>query len=134
MMRSDIFDRAVPWSRLILDGGSMPADLNLRWSHRLSAILSALLLATLGFLALGHQRFYGIPAKSAAWLVTATLLLIQLVPLDGAFYRFLLERRGALFVLRVLPVHLLYYFYSGVTFCALWMWHQAGRSTMFRRA
>ncbi len=133
MMRSDIFDRAVPWSRLILDGGSMPADLNLRWSHRLSAILSAVLLATIVFLALGHRRFYGIPATGAAWLAGA-LLLIQLVPLDGAFYRFLLERRGPMFVLRVLPVHLLYYFYSGVTFCACWLWHQAGRPRMFRRA
>ena len=133
MMRSDIFDRAVPWSRLILDGGSMPADLNLRWSHRFSAVLSAVLLATLGFLALGHRRFYGIPAAWAA-VLAAVLLLIQLVPLDGAFYRFLLERRGPVFVLRVLPVHLLYYFYSGVTFCACWLWHQAGRSTMFRRA
>jgi len=62
------------------------------------------------------------------------LLLIQLLPLDGRFYRFLLQRRGALFVLRVLPVHLLYYFYSGVTFCAIWIWHHAGRPTTFRRA
>jgi glycosyltransferase involved in cell wall biosynthesis len=133
MMRSDIFDRAVPWSQLILSGGSMPADLNLRWSHRLSAMLSGLLLATLIFLALGHRFFYGVPALWTAIVATA-LLLIQLLPLDGRFYRFLLERRGALFVLRVLPVHLLYYFYSGVTFCAIWVWHHAGRPTTFRRA
>lgn len=133
MMKSDIFDRAVPWSQLILSGGSMPADLNLRWSHRLSAVLSALLLATLTFLALGHRFFYGVPAAAAAIVATA-LLLIQLLPLDGRFYRFLLERRGALFVLRVLPVHLLYYFYSGVTFCVVWVWHHAGRPTAVRRA
>jgi len=133
MMRSDIFDRAVPWSQLILSAGSMPADLNLRWSHRLSAILSALLIATIVFLALGHRVFYGVPATWGAVVVTV-LLLIQLLPLDGRFYRFLLQRRGALFVLRVLPVHLLYYFYSGVTFCAIWVWHHAGRSTTFRRA
>ena len=133
MIRSDIFDRAVPWSQLILSAGSMPVDLNLRWSHRLSAVLSALLLATLVFLALGHRFFYFVPAVWAAVAATA-LLLIQLLPLDGRFYRFLLQRRGALFVLRVLPVHLLYYFYSGVTFCAIWVWHHAGRSTTFRRA
>lgn len=134
MMRSDIFDRAVPWSQMILTAGSMPADLNLRWSHRLSAALSGLLLATLVFLALGHRRFYGIPAVDAG-AVALVLLLIQLLPLDGRFYRFLLKRRGTLFVLRVLPVHLLYYFYSGVTFCAIWLWHHAGRTTAgFRRA
>ena len=133
MMRSDIFDRAVPWSQLILSGGSLPADLNLRWSHRLSAALSALLFASLLFLAFGHRRFYGIPATAVA-VLAFVLLLIQLLPLDGRFYRFLLQRRGALFVLRVLPVHLLYYFYSGVTFCAIWLWHHAGRSTTVRRA
>jgi GT2 family glycosyltransferase len=133
MMRSDIFDRAVPWSQLILTAGSMPADLNLRWSHRFSAVLSALLAASLLFLAFGHRRFYGIPAVAVV-PVTIGLLVIQLVPLDGRFYRFLLQRRGALFVLRVLPVHLLYYFYSGVTFCAVWVWHHAGRPTSFRRA
>jgi GT2 family glycosyltransferase len=133
MMRSDIFDRAVPWSQLILSAGSMPADLNLRWSHRLSAVLSGLLLAALLFLAFGHRRFYGIPAVAVA-VAALVLLLIQLIPLDGRFYRFLLQRRGALFVLRVLPVHLLYYFYSGVTFCACWAWHHAGRTAVFRRA
>jgi glycosyltransferase involved in cell wall biosynthesis len=133
MMRSDIFDRAVPWSQLILNAGSMPADLNLRWSHRFSAILSALLLASGLFLAFGHRRFYGVPAVAVA-IGALVLLVIQLVPLDGRFYRFLLQRRGALFVLRVLPVHLLYYFYSGVTFCAVWVWHHAGRTTNFRRA
>lgn len=133
MMRSDIFDRAVPWSQLIISAGSMPADLNLRWSNRLSTVLSGLLLATLIFLALGHRVFYGVPAIWTAALATV-LLLIQLLPLDGRFYRFLLQRRGALFVLRVLPVHLLYYFYSGVTFCAIWVWHHAGRSTAPRRA
>jgi len=133
MMKSDIFDRAVPWSQLILSAGSMPVDLNLRWSHRLSAILSGLLLVTLTFLALGHRFFYFIPAVWAAVAATV-LLLIQLLPLDGRFYRFLLQRRGGLFVVRVLPVHLLYYFYSGVTFCAIWIWHHAGRPTAFRRA
>ncbi len=133
MMRSDIFDRAVPWSQLILNAGSMPADLNLRWSHRVSAVLSALLIASVLFLAFGHRRFYGIPAFAVA-PVALVLLVIQLVPLDGRFYRFLLQRRGALFVLRVLPVHLLYYFYSGVTFCAVWVWHHAGRTMSFRRA
>src|SRR4051794_39120344 len=118
MIRSDIFDRAVPWSQLILSAGSLPSDLNLRWSHRLSAVLSGLLLATLLFLAFGHRNFYGIPAIASA-IVATVLLLIQLLPLDGRFYRFLLQRRCALFVLRVLPVQLLYYFYSGVSFCAV---------------
>jgi GT2 family glycosyltransferase len=127
MMKSDILDRAVPWSRLILDAGSMPADLNLRWSHRVSTVLAGLLTATLLFLAFGHHNFYGIPAKTAA-VVAAILLLLQLLPLDGPFYGFLLRRRGILFVMRAVPVHMLYYLYSGTTFAACWVWHHIGAS------
>jgi GT2 family glycosyltransferase len=131
MMKSDILDRAVPWSRLILDAGSMPADLNLRWSHRLSAVLAALLTATLLFLAFGHHNFYGIPAKTAA-VVAAILLLVQLLPLDGRFYGFLFRRRGLVFVMRAVPVHMLYYLYSGTTFAACWVWHQISRAPSSR--
>ncbi len=131
MVKSDIVDRAVPWSRLILGAASLPDDLNLRWSHRVSAVLTALLTAALLFLAFGHHNFYGIPARGAAGVATI-LLLIQLLPLDGPFYGFLLRRRGLLFVMRAVPVHMLYYLYSGITFVVCWVWHQIGRAAFFR--
>ncbi len=47
VIETDIKSRALPWSRLILDSGEMPNDLNLRWSQRVSAALAPLVLGGL---------------------------------------------------------------------------------------
>ena len=44
MIRSDVFDRAIPWTRLILRERSIPNDLNLSLPQRLSALLACGLL------------------------------------------------------------------------------------------
>lgn len=43
MARSDLFDRAIPWSRLMLFGRGLSAELNLGWRNRLSAALTAMI-------------------------------------------------------------------------------------------
>jgi hypothetical protein len=43
-VKTDILGRAVPWTRLILSQRSLPNDLNLTKSHRLSALLTVLML------------------------------------------------------------------------------------------
>jgi hypothetical protein len=45
MIKSDVFDRAVPWTRLILRDSSLPNDLNLTWPQRISAALACSLCA-----------------------------------------------------------------------------------------
>lgn len=48
MVHSDVFDRGVPWTRLILRERNLPNDLNLGLSQRISALLAGLfVLATL---------------------------------------------------------------------------------------
>jgi len=47
MLKTDIFDRGIPWTRLILRTGSMPDDLNVRWSQRLSVVLAFLLVVAI---------------------------------------------------------------------------------------
>lgn len=126
MVKADILDRAYPWSKLLVAQGGVPDDLNLRWQHRLSAALVGLLAATLAFLALGHRSFYGVPATPAA-VVFAILLVAPLVPLNRVFYGFLVRRRGWIFAARAVPVHFLYYFYSGLTFVACWTWFRLVR-------
>lgn len=49
MLKTDIFDRAIPWTELILRDGFMPADLNLKISQRVSGVLVALLVASIGY-------------------------------------------------------------------------------------
>jgi GT2 family glycosyltransferase len=45
MVRTDLWRRGVPWTRLLLRGGGGAGALNLGWRHRTSAAASVLLLA-----------------------------------------------------------------------------------------
>jgi glycosyltransferase involved in cell wall biosynthesis len=126
MVRTDIFDRAYPWSKLLLSRGRLPDDLNLRPHHRWSAALVGVLAATLAFLMMGHERFYGLPAKPMA-MVLVLLILAQLMPLNRKFYAFLIRRRGWIFAARAVPLHFLYYFYSGLTYVVCWASHHSRR-------
>jgi glycosyltransferase involved in cell wall biosynthesis len=110
MIKADVFDRAIPWTRLILRNGQMPNDLNLRTSQRVAALLSCLLLLLLGAAALywpwaallpvsllaviwGLDRFSLTTPERApetyalaglVWLVTLGLWGVALWPVFGA--------------------------------------------------
>lgn len=45
MVKTDIFDRGVPWTQLMLAHGSMPNELNLRFSQRFSALFALIYVA-----------------------------------------------------------------------------------------
>ncbi len=114
MIRVDVFKRAVPWTRLMLERGSVPPDLNLRPHHRISAGLVGLLVAATACLAITCALGWAWPAGSGG-LVLATLVVL-LLALNADLYTFFLKRRGLWFMLRAIPVHWLYYFYSAATF------------------
>jgi glycosyltransferase involved in cell wall biosynthesis len=107
MVRTDIFDRALPWTALIVRAGQLPNDLNVGWSSRLSA-LSVYALA--GLLGLGWRR-------RPAWLA-ALVPLGALLAFNRDFYAFLWQQRGPWFLIRALPLHWLYYAYSSLAFGA----------------
>jgi glycosyltransferase involved in cell wall biosynthesis len=44
LLKTDIFDRGIPWTRLILSERNIPDDLNLNRGQRISALLTTLLL------------------------------------------------------------------------------------------
>jgi GT2 family glycosyltransferase len=79
MVRTDLFDRGVPWTLLMLERGRIGSGLNLGWRHRASALAS---VAVIGAIATGRPR--------AAALPTVTL-----VALNGRFYRLLARRAGS---------------------------------------
>jgi len=116
VLRIDLFDRAVPWTLLILGARSMPVDLNLRWEHRLSVLSLFAVVAALGLqsvLALATDLgllpwsyWAGIVAGLAFWLAALNL----------RFYRFLARRKGFWFALRAFPLHCLHFFSSGLGF------------------
>jgi hypothetical protein len=78
MIRTDIRDRGIPWTRLLLERRSLPATLNLGWTHRFSALSLALVP-----LAARTRR----PRLGAA-------LLAGFVGLNGGLYRTLWRRHG----------------------------------------
>jgi glycosyltransferase involved in cell wall biosynthesis len=111
-LRADIFCRAVPWSKLIIENQAMVNDLNLRKSDRISAGLLGLSLALLFF------SIFKPPL-----LVIIPFLLTSIIVINRKFYLFFLKRRGFLFTVFVFPAHLLYYFYSSVAFALCWVKH-----------
>jgi glycosyltransferase involved in cell wall biosynthesis len=100
IVRTDIRDRAVPWSRLIARTRRLPNDLNLSWSSRVSAIG---VYALAGALAL--RRWPAVPP-----------LVALLLACNARLYLFFFQVRGPWFLLRVLPLHWLYYAYSALAF------------------
>jgi cellulose synthase/poly-beta-1,6-N-acetylglucosamine synthase-like glycosyltransferase len=109
IVKSDVWDRGVPWTELILRDRSLPDDLNLKLAQRLSAVLAYLLAATV-VAAIG--RPFGVAL--GMWLLTAAALLLAIVAINRRFYAFFVRERGLLFAVRVVPLHVLYYLYSGV--------------------
>jgi glycosyltransferase involved in cell wall biosynthesis len=105
MTKSDFFDRALPWTELILRDRQFVNDLNLRLSSRLSVILTYGLLLTL----IGGFWWPGLFAISC-------VLILSLLTLNEPIYRFFLKKRGLWFMIRALPWHWFYYFYSGLAF------------------
>jgi glycosyltransferase involved in cell wall biosynthesis len=105
MLRADIFSRAVPWSRLILETGTMVNDLNLRLTERFSAALVG--LSMLMVLA-GVIR--------PPLLLLAPVVLAPALALNRHLYGFFFRRKGLAFMFGALAMHLLYYVYSAATF------------------
>ena len=114
LVKTDVFCRAVPWCRLIFASQGMPKDLNLKLSDRVSSVLVCLLVLMLP-----------LSLFSTAALVMVPVLIAGIIIANRDLYRFFLKRRGALFVLRAIPLHALYYLYSAVTFGLCWIRHKA---------
>lgn len=105
VIRTDITCRAVPWSRLILVSREVPNDLNLKRSQRVSVAL--VLLAT-GLLPLALWR--------VGLLVIPLLALVTVVALNRTLFAFLWRERGLGFAIGCVPLHLLYFICSGLSY------------------
>jgi GT2 family glycosyltransferase len=102
---SDVFSRAIPWSRLIHRSGRFHNDLNIKFSARIKIVLLYLLLFQIVF-----SIFF--PPTMIAALVPALILGCA----DWKLLHFFYHERGALFAARVLTWHWFYYAYSGFAF------------------
>jgi GT2 family glycosyltransferase len=112
MLRADIFRRAVPWSKLMLERGHLGSDLNLRTSERISALSTIMALTLLAF-----------SFASPYLLAPAALLLLLVFILNRRMYSFFLRRMGPHCLPGVAALHLLYYCYSSAVFALCCMAH-----------
>jgi hypothetical protein len=104
-LRTDLLLRGVPWTMLILREQRIPNVLNVSYRNRLSVVLVMLALI--------------IPILSAGNHIGWEFALACLGGVAGAntgFYQFLWKRRGAAFVVRALPAHLLHFGVCGLSF------------------
>ena len=119
LLHADVFFRAVPWTKLILENHEMVNDLNLKMSQRISAGLLGLSIVILPF-----------AIFKTSLLFVILFLLAMIFLLNYELFSFLFRARGLGFATLSFPLHLLYYFYSGVTFLVCWCDHMFLRRTM----
>lgn len=105
LLKSDIFDRAIPWSQLILTQNRLTNDLNVDTTSRISTVLVYLLVMSL---------IGGILIQILSILVI--VWVCGLLWLNRQTYAFLFQQGGIWFLIRALFWHWLYYFYSGLVF------------------
>jgi GT2 family glycosyltransferase len=104
LVRADVFQRAIPWTRVMLQRRIFHRDLNLRTNNLASMV--TVFLMFLAPLLPGHL-LPGLAATEAA-------LLLLFFLLNGRFLAFLWRSRGAWFALCSAPMIWLQYCYSGV--------------------
>jgi glycosyltransferase involved in cell wall biosynthesis len=120
LVRTDLFDRGIPWFLLMLRNRTMPADLNVTRAHRFSVVLVFALLLLGSLAAVGQvagvslQPPLNLLASGRFLALAGASIAAGLVLLNLDLYRFFTRTRGLWFTLRALPLHWLYYAYCGL--------------------
>ena len=122
MVRTDIVYRAIPWSRLIQEAPKTPADLNLQPGQKASVAMVGLACVFL-IVALTWPQSLTLSALAVAGVVL----------LNGRLYAFFWRAGGLLFAAACVPLHLLYYLYSGLSYFYVWTEFAIKKLTNSRR-
>jgi len=105
LLKSDFFDRALPWTELILRNRRFINDLNLRLSNRLSVTLIYALLTS-----------FIVGCWWPLFRVIAAVSALSLLMINSPLYRFFFNKHGFWFMIGTISWHWFYYFYSGLAF------------------
>ena len=113
---TDIFRRALPWSRLMIAREGLGDDLNTSRAERMRAVLAGVLILSLPVAAL-MPCLWGLPLALFVLAVLANLRL----------YKFFLHHLGALRATAAMLYHQIYYVYSAGAFAwCLFEYHILG--------
>lgn len=103
MIKSDLLNRAIPWTKIMLSKRIVRSDLNTKLNNVVSVPVAFLLLLGLPF-----------PwVWPASWYVLVALFGLFLA-LNYDFFRFVLRERGTVFLIKAIGMNWLSYLYSGV--------------------
>ena len=104
LIKSDFYDRAIPWSKLMAARNIFEPDLNLKWYNIASALLLIFIppiIIALG-IAYGWHRIW--------W--TPLLVLAGYLALNYKIFIFVMQRRGIAFLVKFALMYTLTYVYS----------------------
>ncbi len=119
LLKTDIFDRAIPWTRLMLRARDLPDTLNVSSSQRIYVAMMG--LAVVALFAMFWQPY--------AWIISASIVTVVSL-CNARFYQYFAQRQGLWFALRVVPLHWIYLLYCGFGFFwANLQHHLEGRPT-----
>ena len=111
LLHTEIFCRAIPWSRLMLNSTGIVNDLNVGASERIRAIIGCLF-----FLVILLSIMQILPWWSAiAYFAVAILINFDL-------FKLFLSRKGLIFSIAGMLYHQFYYLYSTCAFA--WCWFE----------
>ena len=105
LMKTDIFDRALPWTRLMAQEGGIRSDLNLKIADRFSCACVFGLVLTVPF------TFTSVWAWGGMSFFLGLILI-----LNRDLYSYFMRLRGGAFALKSMLFHWFYFFYSGLAF------------------
>jgi hypothetical protein len=121
VVETDVWQRAVPWSRLILERGEMPDDLNLHTPQRVAALIAPLALVSAG---VAPAALY---VGATAELALSLAILAASVVLNWGMLRCFGRERGLAFAVGAWLFHQVHLTYGAATFAACWLQHSLSR-------
>lgn len=120
LIHTEIFRRAIPWSRLIMSAGEgIPNDLNVGMAEQFRAVLAGILFLSLLAWMLGYL--------GVSWLL-GSFFVVLFANRHIAYFFYL--RGGLFFALRALLFHQVYYIYSASAF--VWVLLERAVGKIFR--
>lgn len=108
VVRTDIFQRAIPWSKLIIEGRGPSNDLNVSQTERFKAVLAGIWLLSL--LALLVPMAW--PLALAVFAITSAAVIIA----NRELIKFFTRNKSIGFAFLATIYHQFYYLYSAITF------------------
>lgn len=110
LLHTEIFLRAIPWSRFIQARGAWSDTLNVSRGERLRALLVVGLAVSIGLAAAGLA-----PA------LIPLALLVGIAIANASLFDFFRHRRGVMFALGAVLFHQAYYLYSAGAYAWCWL-------------